>query len=33
MDAHHGTKLKIRKDILATLDAAIALDSAMVIAL
>ena len=33
MDAHHGTKLKTRKDILATLDAAIALDAAMVIAL
>jgi enoyl-CoA hydratase len=33
MKAHHGTKLKERKDILAALDAAIELDSAMVIAL
>jgi enoyl-CoA hydratase len=31
MNAHHGTKLKTRKNILATLDAAIALDAAMVI--
>tara|TARA_R110001583_G_scaffold1462_1_gene11493 strand:+ start:3926 stop:4618 length:693 start_codon:yes stop_codon:yes gene_type:complete len=33
MKAHHGTKLKERKEILAALDAAIELDSAMVIAL
>ncbi|MBA6390882.1 crotonase/enoyl-CoA hydratase family protein [Colwellia sp. BRX10-3] len=33
MKAHHGTKLKERKDILAALDAAIELDSAMVISL
>tara|TARA_R110002060_G_scaffold74589_1_gene83934 strand:+ start:1374 stop:2066 length:693 start_codon:yes stop_codon:yes gene_type:complete len=33
MKAHHGIKLKERKDILAALDAAIELDSAMVIAL
>jgi enoyl-CoA hydratase len=33
MKAHHGTKLKERKDILAALEAAIELDSAMVIAL
>ncbi|MFT5636342.1 MAG: enoyl-CoA hydratase [Cognaticolwellia sp.] len=33
MKAHHGTKLKERKNILAALDAAIELDSAMVISL
>ena len=33
MTAHHGTKLKERKDILAALDAAIELDSTMTLAL
>lgn len=33
MKAHHGTKLKERKDILAALDAAIELDSKMVLSL
>lgn len=33
MKAHHGTKLKERKNILAALDAAIELDSAIVISL
>lgn len=31
MTAHHGTKLKERKDILAALDAAIALDATMIL--
>jgi enoyl-CoA hydratase len=33
MKAHHGTKLKERKDILVALDAAIELDSKMVLSL
>jgi len=33
MKAHHGTKLKERKDILIALDAAIELDSKMVLSL
>jgi enoyl-CoA hydratase len=33
MTAHHGTKLRERKDILAALDAAIAIDSTMTLSL